>query len=75
MATTFPDSASPGKVLFERLTAVMASPGVTLMARFHDVLAAHKVVGNTRTAKEKKSRKRCMFFPHCVAIMVTFWTV
>src|SRR6516162_11805146 len=62
--TTVPDAAPPVKVLFERLTAVMACPAVTLMARFADVLASHDVVGTARAAKDsKKIGKRRMLIP------------
>src|SRR5271167_3229310 len=62
--TTVPDAAPPVKLLFERLTDVMACPAVTLMARFPDVLASHEIVGTARVANDsKKIRQRRMFIP------------
>ena len=62
--STVPEGAPPVKVLFERVTPVMACPAVTLMTRFPDVLASHEVVGMARPTRDsKKIRKRSMFIP------------
>jgi hypothetical protein len=53
---TVPDGAPPVKAAFDRLTSVIACPGVTLMARLLEVLAARETVGITSAARDRKKK-------------------
>jgi hypothetical protein len=49
-----PEGAPPVKLLFERLTAVIACDWVTVIARLADVLAPRELVGIANAAEIKR---------------------
>ena len=56
--TTVPEGAPPVKLLFDRLTPVIACDLVTVIARLDDVLAPREVVGIANVAATRIRKKK-----------------